>query len=75
MQLTSVRADAAPTQQQYASVDALSNQANPLIAQWKQIMSTDLVALNDMMQKENVPAIYIAPVMGEGSAAKAAGQH
>lgn len=67
-------ADAAPTQQQYAAVEALSNQSNPLIAQWKQIMSTDLVALNDMMQKESVPAIYIAPAMGEPGAAKAAGQ-
>jgi hypothetical protein len=67
-------ADAAPTQQEYAAVDELTKQSNPLIAQWKQIMSTDLVALNEMMQKENVPAIYIAPAMGEGSTAKAAGQ-
>jgi photosystem II stability/assembly factor-like uncharacterized protein len=68
-------ADAAPTAQQYAAVEDLSKQATPLIAAWKQIMSTDVVALNEMMQKENVPAIYIAPALREESAAKAGGQN
>jgi len=65
-------ADAAPTQQESAVFEQLSQQAAPLFAQWKQIMSTDLVALNEMMQKESVPAIYIAPG-GEAQANKAAG--
>jgi photosystem II stability/assembly factor-like uncharacterized protein len=66
-------ADAPPTQQQYAVFDELSKQATPLIAEWKQIMSTDVVALNEMMRKDNVPAIYLAPPEGEQQGAKAAG--
>src|SRR5205823_3571525 len=66
-------ADAAPTQQQYAVFQGLSGKAQPLIAQWKQIMSTDVVALNQMMQKDNVPAIYLAPAtQGDQDATKAA---
>jgi hypothetical protein len=68
-------ADAAPTAQQYAAVEDLCKQATPLLAAWKQIMSTDVVALNEVMQKENVPAIYIAPAMREQSAAKVGGQN
>jgi photosystem II stability/assembly factor-like uncharacterized protein len=67
-------ADAAPTQQQSAVFEQLSQQAAPLFAQWKQLMSGDLVALNEMMQKESVPAIYITPG-GEPQAAKAAGEN
>lgn len=67
-------ADAAPTQQETAVFDDLNRQATPLIAQWKQIMSTDVVALNEMMQKENVPAIYVAPTGAGEPATKAAGQ-
>ena len=68
-------ADAAPTQQQYAVFQGLSGKAQPLIAQWKQIMSTDVVALNQMMQKDNVPAIYLAPAtQGDQDATKAAGE-
>ena len=56
----SVEVDDAPTQQQYAVFDALSEQAAPLIAKWKQIRSSDLVALNNLIQ-QNVPAIYLSP--------------
>jgi len=66
--------DAPPTQQQYAAFESLSQQAAPLIAQWKQIMATDVVALNDAMQKQSVPVIYIAPNMGDQSTT-ATGQH
>jgi hypothetical protein len=66
-------ADAPPTEQQLAAYDMLHQQAAPLIAQWKQMASTDVVALNDMMQKQGVPAIYVAPA-GEQGEAKAAGQ-
>jgi hypothetical protein len=66
-------ADAAPTQQQEAAFESLSQKATPLIAEWKQIESTDVVALNDMMQKQSVPAIYLAP--GNEGEAKAGGQH
>jgi photosystem II stability/assembly factor-like uncharacterized protein len=67
-------ADAAPTQQQYAAFEELSGQAAPLITQWNQIRSTDVVALNEMMMKESVPAIYIAPA-GEQTAVQAVGQN
>ena len=40
--------------------DALSQQAAPLIAKWKEIRSSDLVALNKSIQ-QNVPAIYLSP--------------
>ena len=69
----SVEFDGAPTQQQYAAFESLSQQATPLIAKWKAIRSTDLVALNDLMKKENVPALYLAPGEGEAATAKAAG--
>ena len=67
-------ADAPPTQQQLQAFEELSQQSGPLIAQWKQIMSTDLVALNDMIRKESVPVIYVAPPGREVQPTKAAGQ-
>ncbi len=67
-------ADAAPTQQQYAAFEELSREAAPLITQWNQIRSSDVVALNEMMKSESVPAIYIAPA-GEQAAARATGQN
>jgi len=70
----SVSYDGAPTQQQYAAFDSLQGQAAPLLAKWKQIRSTDLVALNDAMRKENVPAIFISPGVATGQEIKAAGQ-
>jgi photosystem II stability/assembly factor-like uncharacterized protein len=70
----SVSFDGAPTQQQYAAFDSLQGQAAPLLAKWKQIRSTDLVALNDAMRKENVPAIFISPGVTTGQEIKAAGQ-
>jgi hypothetical protein len=66
--------DAPPTQQQYAAFESLSQQSAPLIAQWKQLMSTDVAALNDAMQKQSVPVIYIAPNMGDEKPAAATGQ-
>jgi photosystem II stability/assembly factor-like uncharacterized protein len=65
-------ADAAPTQQEYQAFQDLSAQAAPLIAQWKQIKSADLVALNETMKKESVPVIYIAP-QDDSDKSKAAG--
>jgi hypothetical protein len=68
-------ADAAPTQQQYEVFKDLSGRADPLIAQWKQVLGSDVVALNDMMQKDNVPAIYLAPANGaDQNGTKAAGE-
>ena len=67
--------DAAPTRQQYEAFESLSGEARPLISQWNQVKSSDLVALNDMMRKDAVPVIYIAPASEEGQSVKAAGQN
>lgn len=66
--------DSAPTEQEYQAFQELSGEAGPLIAQWKQIMSADLLALNDMIRKESVPVIYVAPAGGEAQGTKAAGE-
>ena len=67
-------ADAPPTQQQIEAFQYLSQQAAPLEAQWKQIMSGDLVALNDMIRKDRVPVIYVAPGGVEAQGSKVAGE-
>jgi hypothetical protein len=71
----SVESDAAPTSQQYAAFESLNQQATPLIAKWKEIRSGDLVALNDMIKKENVPIIYLGVPNEEGRSTKAAGEN
>ncbi len=53
-------ADAAPTQQQYEVYDALEKQAQPLLAQCHELMTNDLAALNETVNKLNVPAIYVS---------------
>ncbi len=70
----SVEYDGAPTQQQYAAFESLRQQATPLIAKWKDIKSSDAVALNDMMKKD-VPAIYLAPATGEAKATQSGGEN
>jgi hypothetical protein len=71
----SVEYDGAPTQQQYAAFESLSQQAAPLFAQWRSIKSSDLVALNDMMKQESVPLIYLASPASEAKSTQAAGEN
>ena len=52
-------ADAAPTKQQYEVFDALEKEAQPLLAQYRELMSKDLPALNEMVNKQNIPALYV----------------
>ncbi len=52
-------ADAAPTKQQYEVFDALEKEAQPLLAQYRELMSKDLAALNEMVNKQNIPAVYV----------------
>src|SRR5258706_200046 len=52
-------ADAAPTKQQYEVFDDLEKQAQPLLAQYHELMSKDLPALNEMVNKQNIPALYV----------------
>jgi hypothetical protein len=52
-------ADAAPTQQQYDVFADLEREEQPLLAQYRELMSKDLVALNEMVSKQNIPALYV----------------
>jgi hypothetical protein len=52
-------ADAAPTKQQYEVYADLEKEAQPLLAQYRELMSKDLPALNEMVNKQNIPALYV----------------
>ena len=52
-------ADAAPTKQQYEVFEDLEKQAQPLLAQCHELMAKDLPALNEMVNKQNIPALYV----------------
>jgi hypothetical protein len=52
-------ADAAPTKQQYEVFESLEKEAQPLLAQYRELMSKDLVALNEMVNKQSIPALYV----------------
>jgi hypothetical protein len=53
-------ADARPTKQQYEVYEDLEKQAQPLLAQYHDLMSKDLPALNDLVNKQNIPALYVS---------------
>jgi hypothetical protein len=57
LQGTVESADAAPTSQSYVVFDELNARLETQLAAWREIQSKDLVALNDLMKKNNVPAI------------------
>jgi photosystem II stability/assembly factor-like uncharacterized protein len=57
LQSTVESADAAPTSQSYVVFDELNTKLETQLAAWREIQSKDLVALNDLMKKNNVPAI------------------
>ncbi|HXY23804.1 MAG TPA: hypothetical protein VEI73_04090 [Candidatus Acidoferrum sp.] len=57
LQGTVESADAAPTAQSYVVFDELNGRLEPQLAAWLDIQSRDLAALNDLMKKNNVPAI------------------
>jgi hypothetical protein len=52
-------ADSAPTKQQYEVFDELQKQAQPLLAQYHELFAKDLPALNEMVNKQSVPVIYV----------------
>ncbi len=52
-------ADATPTKQQYEVYEALEKEAQPLLAQYRDLMSKDLAALNEKVNKQNIPALYV----------------
>ena len=57
-------ADGAPTQASYDVFDMLSKQLDDQLARWRQILSTDVPAYNDTVQKQSVPAIIVAKPAG-----------
>ena len=56
--------DNAPTKQQYEVFDELQKQAQPLLAQYHDLMAKDLVALNDMVNKQSLPVLYVPEQKG-----------
>jgi photosystem II stability/assembly factor-like uncharacterized protein len=57
-------ADGTPTQASYDVYDMLSKQLDEQLAKWKQILSNDVPAYNDLAQKQSVPAIILATPSG-----------
>ncbi|MGA9566739.1 MAG: hypothetical protein WBS19_14540, partial [Candidatus Korobacteraceae bacterium] len=55
--ITSV--DQAPTTQQLQVFDELHTRLTAQLAQWQQIQTTDVPALNDLMRKNGVPALTV----------------
>lgn len=51
--------DSAPTQASYEVFDTLSKQLDEQMTKWKQILSTDVPAYNDVVRKQEVPAIIL----------------
>jgi photosystem II stability/assembly factor-like uncharacterized protein len=52
-------ADSAPTQVSYEVFDMLSKQLDEQLARWKSVLSTDVPAYNDVVRKQEVPAIIL----------------
>jgi hypothetical protein len=65
--------DYAPTRQQVQVFEELRNQAQPLLAQCHDLMTKDLVALNEMINKQSIPVLYLPAKKGEGQTMKSAG--
>jgi len=57
LQDTVESADTAPTTQSYVVFDELNGRLETQLTAWREIQSKDLVALNDLMRKNNVEAI------------------
>jgi photosystem II stability/assembly factor-like uncharacterized protein len=58
-------ADSAPTQASYEVFDMLSKQLDEQLARWRQILNTDVPAYNEVVRKQEVPAIILSPKSGE----------
>jgi hypothetical protein len=56
--------DAAPTKQQYEVFEELQKEAQPLLAQYHEMISKDLVSLNEMVNKQSVPVLYLPAKKG-----------
>lgn len=52
-------ADTGPTQQSYEVFDMLSKELNAQLAKWKEIVSSDVPAYNNLVKQQDVPAIRV----------------
>lgn len=52
-------ADGTPTQASYQVYDMLSKQLDEQLAKWKQILGTDVPAYDDVVRKQEIPAIIV----------------
>jgi photosystem II stability/assembly factor-like uncharacterized protein len=53
-------ADSAPTQASYDVFEMLSKQLDQQLTKWKQILSTDVPAYDDVVRQQEVPAIILS---------------
>ncbi len=60
---SSIQGDNVPTQQQYEVYKMLRGQLDQQLAAWKQILATDVPALNETVKKSNIPALYLSPAL------------
>lgn len=51
--------DNPPTKQQYEVFEELQKQAQPLLAQYHEMISKDVAALNERVSKQSVPVLYV----------------
>lgn len=58
--------DYGPTQQQVQAFEELQKEAQPLLAQYHDLMTKDLAALNEQINKQSIPLLYVAPPRNEG---------
>jgi hypothetical protein len=52
-------AEGAPTQASYDVYEMLSKQLDEQLGKWKQILATDVVAYDEAVRKQDVPAIVL----------------
>ena len=57
-------AEAAPTAQSYELFTELEKRLEPLLNRWKEIFAKDVAALNELLQKENIPFVSLPPSSG-----------
>ena len=61
LQSTVDSADTAPTQACYTVFDVLNGELDQQLGKWKELREKDLAALNEQIQKADIPAVSIAP--------------
>jgi len=58
-------ADGAPNQPSYQVFDEIAQQLDACLRRWRDITTSDLVAFNELMRKQNIMAISIQPLSAE----------